>query len=71
VDAPRRFDLVRTEDVSGISGTGHVAEGVQWTDGSVSLRWHGDHSSLAYWHCLEDAMAIHGHNGLTNAVWID
>jgi hypothetical protein len=35
----RLFSLVRDEDVSGISGTGPIAEGVEFTDGSVALRW--------------------------------
>lgn len=33
----RRFHLVRAEDVSGTSGVGTVAEGVEWSNGWVSL----------------------------------
>lgn len=69
--APRRFDLVRDVDETGISGTGHVAEGVQWTDESVTLRWHGEHSSVAHWRNLDHALAVHGHNGLTRVEWLD
>jgi hypothetical protein len=32
------FMLRRTEDVSGLSGTGMVAEGVEFTDGRVAMR---------------------------------
>lgn len=35
----RRFVFQRNEDVSGTSGTGIVAEGVQFTDGTVAVRW--------------------------------
>lgn len=35
----RRFHLVRAEDVSGTSGVGTVAEGVEWSNGWVSLHW--------------------------------
>lgn len=33
-----RFELVRDVDVTGISGTGVVAEGVEFSDGTVALR---------------------------------
>lgn len=64
------FHLVRHEDISGISGTGVVAEGVQWSNGQVTLCWRGEHSSVAVWPSLEDAMAIHGHDGATEAVFL-
>lgn len=35
--APRRFNLVRDEDVSGISGTGIVAEGVLFSPTQAAL----------------------------------
>lgn len=40
--APRTFVLNRHRDISGVSGTGLVAEGVVWSDGAVALRWPGD-----------------------------
>lgn len=33
------FELVRNNDVTGISGVGVVAEGVIFSDGTVALRW--------------------------------
>lgn len=65
----RRFILERDDDISGISGTGTVAEGVQWTDGSVTIRWLGERSSLVHWRNLDDAETIHGHNGATRFVF--
>ena len=35
----RTFKLLRIRDVSGISGTGYVAEGVVFSDNQVVLRW--------------------------------
>lgn len=35
----RTFKLYRIKDVSGISGTGWVAEGVEFSDNQVILRW--------------------------------
>lgn len=34
----RRFTLVRHDDVTGVSGTGVVADGVRFPDGVVALR---------------------------------
>ncbi len=67
----RRFELHRHIDVSGVSGTGVVAEGVLWSDGSVSIRWLGERPSIVFWTGLEDAYAVHGHNGATEFVWLD
>lgn len=70
-DYPRRFLLRRDVDHTGVSGTGFVAEGVLWTDGTVTLRWLGKHSSHVVWRRLTDAEAIHGHDGATHIHWID
>uniref|UniRef100_UPI0035D9AFEB hypothetical protein n=4 Tax=Bacteria TaxID=2 RepID=UPI0035D9AFEB len=68
---PRLFRLQRDHDVSGVSGTGHIADGVLWPDGTVTLRWIGDRPSTVHWDRLSDAVAIHGHNGATRIVWAD
>lgn len=69
--AHHRFDLVRATDVTGVSGTGKVAEGVRFSDGSVVLRWLGPYASTVCWRSLEDAMTVHGHMGSTQAVFLD
>jgi len=63
--APRVFKLMRDTDVSGVSGAGHVADGVVFGDGTTVLRWRSEHRSTAVYASLEDAVAIHGHNGAT------
>ncbi|MFG3154252.1 hypothetical protein ACGF7W_19660 [Streptomyces sp. NPDC048219] len=68
---PQLFHLQRDRDVSGVSGTGRVAHGVRWPDGTVTLRWVGDRPSTVHWDQLEDAIAIHGHGGATRLVWTD
>lgn len=68
---PRRFYLQRTVDVTGASGTGRVADGVLWPDGTVSIRWAGDRPSVVFWGSLQDAEAVHGHGGNTTVVWLD
>lgn len=68
----RRFVLLRNVDVSGISGTGIVAEGVEFNDGTVVIRWvTGDHHSTVVWDAIESVEAIHGHAGATTIEWID
>lgn len=68
----RRFYLQRDADVSGISGTGVVAEGVEFTDRTVIIRWTtGQHRSTVTWESIAAVEAIHGHGGATRIVWID
>jgi len=68
---PRRFHLQRTTDITGVSGTGRVADGVLWPDQTVSIHWRGDRPSTVIWPRLEDAEAVHGHGGATRIVWDD
>jgi hypothetical protein len=68
---PRRFVLDRTEDHSGVSGTGIVAEGVEFGDGTAVLRWVVGLRSTAVYESMSDVVAIHGHNGSTQVVWVD
>lgn len=67
----RRFKLVRTEDPSGISGTGVVAHGVQFEDGTIVMRWRSGTPSTLIYNSTKDLLAVHGHSGLTNIEWID
>lgn len=67
----RTFVLQRDEDETGISGTGTVAEGVMFSDGSIVLRWRGVHRSTVLWDSIDDVQAIHGHQGKTRIVWHD
>lgn len=67
----RRFHLVRTEDESGISGTGHIADGVMFSDGACVLRWRTTLRSTGFYGSHEDLMAIHGHGGKTRCEWVD
>lgn len=72
-DLPRRFLLERHADPSGLSGTGVVAEGVEFTDGSVTMRWvsRWPTSTVFHGHGIESVQAVHGHAGQTEVVWLD
>jgi hypothetical protein len=67
----RRFELHRDQDISGVSGTGVVAEGVEFTDGRVALRWISRMASTASFDTILDVSAVHGHDGLTRVMWVD
>ncbi len=67
----RRFILNRLVDESGVSGTGKICEAVEFSDGSVALRWISDLSSTAIYKNMYDVVAIHGHDGKTTVEWID
>lgn len=68
---PMRFLLQRDTDVTGVSGTGVVAEGVQFTDGTVAMRWLTAHRSTVLWGSIEEAEKVHGHDGKTRVVRLD
>lgn len=67
----RAFVLQRDEDVTGVSGTGIVAEGIEFSDGVVALRWCvGEHRSTVIWPGMASVEAIHGHDGKTRVLWV-
>ena len=75
----RRFLLERIADETGVSGTGWVAEGVQFTNGLCALTWRaapgglnvGDWSSGAIYPHLGMVEQVHGHGGKTRIRMID
>jgi hypothetical protein len=67
----RRFYLVRSEDVSGVSGTGKVAEGVEFTNGKCVITWLTPTSSVAVYDNVKCLLIIHGHDNRTNVEYID
>jgi hypothetical protein len=74
---PRAFVVQRDEDVSGISGEGVIAEGVQFSDGWVATHWldqppmHEPKTDV--WHNKGAAPfeRVHGHGGRTRILWAD
>ena len=72
-DDPSPFLLVRDEDVTGVSGTGVVAQGVEFADGVVALRWLGEWPTSVVFHDegIRSVLQVHGHGGRTRVVWLD
>ena len=47
-------------------------EGVEFSDGTVVLRWFTMSGSTAVWPCLDDVMKIHGHPEYGTVIeWLD
>ncbi|WND33999.1 hypothetical protein RI578_06685 [Streptomyces sp. BB1-1-1] len=73
----RTFVVQRDRDVSGISGEGTVAEGVQFSDGWVVTHWldqppmHEPKTDVWHNKGTHPVTKIHGHGGATRIVWLD
>jgi hypothetical protein len=72
----KNFELIRHEDVTGVSGTGKVAEGTVFSDGRAVTHWLTDTGSTVVWETTSLAKAkrtlerIHGHGGKTEVRWL-
>lgn len=67
----RLFQLHRDEDSSGVSGTGIVAEGVEFTNRECVIHWLAKHSSMGFYNNIEHVVKIHGHDGRTRLVFVE
>ena len=65
----RYFHLLRTEDISGNSGVGIVAEGIQFHDGQCVVSWFGKYHSIEIHPSIKQVEALHGHGGRTAIIW--
>ena len=54
----RRFYLARKVDVSGVSGTGRIAEGCTFDNGFVALTWLTGHFTLSYYNGIDELIEI-------------
>lgn len=67
----RTFILYRVTDVSGVSGTGVVAEGVEFSDGVCVCRWMTATATTTIYASIQDVKSIHGHDGATKIIFED
>lgn len=65
----RTLYLERKNDISGVSGTGIVADGVMFPDGICVLNWRTAGGSTAVYKGIIQLKEIHGHDGNTLVVW--
>ncbi len=67
----RCFILDRNTDITGISGTGIIAYGVEWEpDGHCDLYWLRTKTTGQY-PSVESVKAIHCYNDNARVVWVD
>ena len=59
--------------MTGVSGTGVVAEGILFTDDVAVLHWVSQWPSsvVHYERGMESVEHVHGHGGKTRIVWLD
>jgi hypothetical protein len=70
--APRHFQLHRDADVSGVSGLGHVADGVIFSDGHAAVHWLGRWpTTTPHPDGIVSVKGVHGHGGATRIVLLD
>lgn len=67
----RRFVLIRVEDLTGVSGTGEVAEGTVFSSGLAVIRWLREPFAMGVYQNLDDVISVHGHEGRTQLQFID
>lgn len=67
----RRFWLNRSVDVSGVSGTGRVAQGCVFDNGKTVLTWLGNKASVTVFDCLQDCADIHLHGDAGRLEFLD
>jgi hypothetical protein len=67
----RRFVLMRKEDVSGVSGTGKVAEGVVFSNGQAVVCFISPTPSVNVYQSIDAVRQVHGHLTRTLVKFID
>lgn len=65
----RLFHLDRRQDLTGVSGTGVIAEGVEFSDGTVVLHWINPPRSTGVYPDIDAVVAVHDHEDMTKVVW--
>ena len=76
----RTFRVQRDQDITGVSGTGVVANGCTFPDGTTVVRWRelpqdhpnylrGVRATTVVFPNVEAVEALHGHNGATHLAW--
>lgn len=68
----KEFYLLRTEDISNISGVGIVARGIIFPkDGKVVMEWESGFDTLNIFSSIEEVKFIHSHEGKTKIIMVN
>lgn len=70
---PRLFNVIRIKDISGVSGCGKVAVGVEFDTRQVVVNWicRKGKETLEIHKDIDCFIEIHGHNGATKIEYIE
>lgn len=66
----RLFVLERSEDATGTSGEGVVAEGVEYSNGQVAIHWLSQLEAVSIYANVRVVETLHGHDGQTKIRWL-
>ncbi len=61
--------ILRNEDLHGVSGTGKVAEIIEFSNGICVVSWISAHSSTNFYNCVKDVLSVHSHSGRSLVIW--
>lgn len=67
----KRFYLLRIKDISGVSGIGKVAEGLEFENGMCALSFSSSFQHVNTYANIRAVDEVHGHQGSTKIVWVD
>lgn len=69
----RPFVLRRDRDISGVSGTGIILDGILWPDGQAVIHWRGKWALTTPHPSMESILDIHDHGGQgdLHVLWAD
>lgn len=66
----KQFYLNRTDDISGVSGTGIIGQGVILPSGRVVMEWTTKHKSIAIYDSIDKIQVLHAHKG-TELIYVN
>lgn len=66
----RMFVLNRKEDATGTSGTGVVAEGIEFSNGQCAVHWLSQLETVSVYANVRVVERLRGHDGRTTVDWI-
>lgn len=61
----KAFKLFRLVDESGVSGTGYIAEGIEFANGQCVIHWLTHFESIGVYPSVDEIMKVHGHGNRT------
>lgn len=64
------FYLQRDKDISGVSGVGNVADGVEFANGMCALSFHSEYPHCNVYANMRALLEVHGHEGATKIVFV-